>query len=251
MEENIIEAIRARVRYVRYSQAAHVLIVRAGLFVICGSAILSLLPVLAKHVLGLSSTGFGLLLGAFGAGGVVGGLVILPKLRQMISVESLITGSTVLLALSVFLMAVVREFSLICIVMGLGGVAWITIFSNLYVTGLKSAPKWIGARILAVYLLIINGGLAIGSVIWGLIANLSGISITLMLASLALVASILARRWYKTTVVNDLDLTPSMHWPLPQLATRVSPDDGPVLVQIEYLIDISKSNEFKAAYYRI
>ena len=247
MEENIIEAIRAQIRYVPYSQAAHVLIVRAGLFVICGSAILSLLPVLAKHVLGLSSTGFGLLLGAFGAGGVVGGLVILPKLRQMISVESLITGSTVLLALSVFLMAVVREFSLICIVMGLGGVAWITIFSNLYVTGLKSAPKWIGARILAVYLLIINGGLAIGSVIWGLIANLSGISITLMLASLALVASILARRWYKTTVVNDLDLTPSMHWPLPQLATSVSPDDGPVLVQIEYLIDISKSNEFKAA----
>jgi Transmembrane secretion effector len=53
-------------RYVRYSQAAHVLIVRAGLFTLCSSALLSLLPLLAKHELGLDSIGFGLLFGSFG-----------------------------------------------------------------------------------------------------------------------------------------------------------------------------------------
>lgn len=91
--ENIIRAIRAQIRYIRNSQAAHVLIVRAGLFTLCSSALLSLLPILAKRDLGLDSTGFGLLLGFFGIGAIIGGIVILPKLRSKVSVESLITGS--------------------------------------------------------------------------------------------------------------------------------------------------------------
>ena len=58
-------------------------------------------------------------------------------------------------------------FDIVCIVMGLGGAAYITIISKFYTIGIKSAPKWIGARVLAVYLLILNGGLVVGSVIWG------------------------------------------------------------------------------------
>jgi MFS family permease len=74
--ENIIRAIRVQMRYVRYSQAAHVLIVREGLFTLCSSVLLSLLPLLAKRELGFDSTGFGLLLGSFGMGAIVGGIVI-------------------------------------------------------------------------------------------------------------------------------------------------------------------------------
>src|SRR4029079_9435310 len=94
--ENIIRAIRIQIRYIRYSQAAHVLIIRAGLFTLCSSALLSLLPLLAKHDLGLDSIGFGLLLGSFGVGAVIGGIVILPRLRPRASVESLITVSIAL-----------------------------------------------------------------------------------------------------------------------------------------------------------
>ncbi|MBD0300204.1 MAG: MFS transporter, partial [Nitrososphaera sp.] len=71
------------------------------------------------------------------------------------------------------------------------------------------APKWIGARILAVYLLILNGGLAVGSVIWGTIANTFGIPITLSIASLALAGTIIARKRYSTTLLDDLDFTPA------------------------------------------
>ena len=78
--ENIIRAIRVQIRYIRHSQAARVLIIRAGLFTLCSSALLSLLPFLAKHELGLDSTGFGLLLGSFGMGAIVGGIVILPAI---------------------------------------------------------------------------------------------------------------------------------------------------------------------------
>ena len=165
--ENIIGAMRAQIRYVRHSQAAHVLIVRAGLFTLCSSALLSLLPLLAKHELGLNPTGFGLLLGSFGMGAIIGGIAILPRLQPLVSVESLMTSCIGLLAVVIFTMGYVRDFGILCIVMGIGGVAYITILSNFYTIGMKSAPKWIGARVLAVYLLLLNGGLAIGSVIWG------------------------------------------------------------------------------------
>ena len=173
-------------RYIRYSQAAHVLIIRAGLFTLCSSALLSLLPLLAKHELGLDSTGFGLLLGSFGVGAIIGGIVILPRLRPKASVESLITVSIALLAIVTFTMGYVRVFDIVCIVMGLGGVVYITILSKFYTIGIKSAPKWIGARVLAVYLLILNGGLVVGSVIWGTVANTFGIPVTLSVASLSL-----------------------------------------------------------------
>jgi predicted MFS family arabinose efflux permease len=245
--ENIIRAIRAQIRYVRYSQAAHVLIVRAGLFTLCSSALLSLLPLLAKNELGLDSTGFGLLLGSFATGAIIGGIVILPKLLPKVSVESLITGSIGLLALVIFTTGYIREFTILCIVLGLGGVAYITILSKFYTLGMKSAPKWIGARVLAVYLLILNGGLAVGSVIWGTIANTFGIPITLSVASLALGATIIARRRYTITLLDDLDFTPvSDHWSLPpELSVDVPQNDSQALITIDYKIDPKLSDEFE------
>jgi MFS family permease len=245
--ENIIRAIRAQIRYVRYSQAAHVLIVRAGLFTLCSSALLSLVPLLAKHELRLDSTGFGLLLGSFGTGAIIGGIVILPKLRPKVSVESLITGSIGLLATVTFTMGYLRDFAILCMVMGLGGVAYITILSKFYTIGMKSAPKWIGARVLAVHLLILNGGVAVGSVIWGTIANTFGIPITLSVASLALGATIIARKRYSTTLLDDLDFTPvSDHWSLPpELSVNPPQSDSQALITIDYKIDPKLSDEFE------
>jgi len=245
--ENIIRAIRAQIRYVRYSQAAHVLIVRAGLFTLSSSALLSLLPLLAKNELGLDSTAYGLLLGSFATGAIIGGIVILPKLLHKISVESLITGSIGLLALVIFTTGYIRDFAILCIVLGLGGVAYITILSKFYTLGMKSAPKWIGARVLAVYLLILNGGLAVGSVTWGTIANTFGIPITLSVASLALGATIIARRRFTITLLDDLDFTPaSDHWSLPpELSVDLPQNDSQALITIDYKIDPKLSDEFE------
>ncbi len=246
--ENIIRAIRVQMRYVRYSQAAHVLIVRAGLFTLCSSALLSLLPLLSKRELGLDSIGFGLLLGSFGMGAIVGGIVILPRLRPKASVESLITGSITLLAIVTFTVGYVRDFGILCIAMALGGAAYITIISKFYTIGIKSAPKWIGARVLAIYLLILNGGLVVGSVIWGTVAKIFGIPITLLVASLALAATIIAKKRYSSTLLDDLDFTPaSDHWSLPpQSSVDPLQNENQALITIEYnKIDPKLSDEFE------
>ncbi len=111
--ENIVGAIRAQIRYVRYYQAAHVVIVHAGLFAICGSSLLSLLPLLAKQELGLDSVGFGLLRGSFGIGAIISGIGILPKIRSRASSESIITSSIGLLAIVIFAIGYVQDFGIL------------------------------------------------------------------------------------------------------------------------------------------
>lgn len=246
--ENIIRAIRVQLRYIRYSQAARVLIVRAGLFTLCSSALLSLLPFLSRHELGLDSTGFGLILGSFGMGAIIGGIIILPRLRPKISVESLILGSIVLLSIVTFAIGYLQDFRIICIAMALGGAAYIAILSTFYTIGAKSAPIWIGARVLAIYLLVLNGGLAIGSVIWGTVANVFGIQITLSVASIALAATIIAKKRYSSNLLDDLDFTPvSDHWSLPpQSSVDPSQFENQALITIEYKkINPILSDEFE------
>lgn len=244
--ENIIVAISAQLRYIRHSQAAHVLIVRAGLFTLCSSALLSLLPLLVRHELRLDSTGFGLLLGSFGTGAVIGGIALLPKLAPRFSIESLFTIS---IGAVIFMMAYAQDFSILCTIMAIGGVAYIATISRLYTIGMQSAPKWIGARVLAVYLLVLNGGLAIGSVLWGITANIIGIPVTLSIASLAFVSSILVvRRYYSTNIVSALDFTPASadHWSLPtHLLVEPTQTNAQTLVTIEYRFDPKLCDEFE------
>ncbi len=247
--ENIIVAIRAQLRYIRHSQAAHVLIVRAGLFTLCSSALLSLLPLLVRHELRLDSTGFGLLLGSFGTGAVIGGIALLPKLAPRFSIESLFTISIGVLAAVIFMIAYVQDFGILGTIMAIGGVAYITTISRLYTIGMQSAPKWIGARVLAVYLLVLNGGLAIGSVLWGITASMIGIPITLSIASLVLVSTIfIVRRYYSTSIVSELDFTPAStdHWSLPtQLSIEPTQSNAQTLITIEYRFDPKLCDEFE------
>ena len=246
--ERFIEAIRSQVRYVRYSNVVHIVIVRICIFAICSSALSALLPLIAKRQLHLDPTGFGFLLGSLGMGAVICGILILPKLRTKASVELLISFGTGIFAVVMFLMAHTHHFILLCGIMGLGGIAWIMILSNLYVAGFKSAPKWVGGRVLAVYLLILNGGLAAGSLLWGIVAGKVGIPVALSVASLALAVSlIISRSRYRTTVVDELDFTPSMHWIVPQTVMEPSDSRGRVLITIEYHINPESAYDFDQA----
>jgi MFS-type transporter involved in bile tolerance (Atg22 family) len=112
-QENLIRAIHVQIRYIRYSRASRVLIVRAGLFTLCSSALLSLLPYFAKYELGLDSTGFGMLLGSFGMGAIIGGIEFLPRLRPKVSVESMIIGSIALLSMVTFSVGYIQDFGIL------------------------------------------------------------------------------------------------------------------------------------------
>ena len=82
--------IRSGLRYVRHSLPLRALIIRNLAFSFCASALWALLPVVSRDQLGLGAGGFGMLVGFFGAGAVVGALWI-PRHLQKMSLNTVVT----------------------------------------------------------------------------------------------------------------------------------------------------------------
>jgi hypothetical protein len=116
--------------------------------------------------------------------------------------------------------------------------------STLTTAAQTSLPAWVRARGLSVYLLIFQGAMAVGSVIWGEIATRFGLRITMLVAGAALLAAAAATSRLRLTGPRDADTTPSNHWPEPPLLVERLPEHGPVLVTVEYFIDPARGAGF-------
>ena len=184
--EHVLGAMQAGMRYVRSAPALQALLMRAGIFILGGSALWALLPLLAQSELGLDARGYGGLLGCLGAGAVAGA-ALLPRVRQSVSADLLVAGATVLFAAVTLTLAFMRNIVLLGIVMGVGGAAWMTLTSTFTVAAQTVAPAWMRARALAMYLLVFNGGMAVGSALWGVIAARASTPLALMSAALGLI----------------------------------------------------------------
>lgn len=244
--EHVIGAMRAGLRYVRHAPAVHAVLMRCGLFILGGSALWALLPLVARREMGLEAIGYGGLLGAMGAGAIAGA-ALLPRVRARLTVDLLVVGATVVFAAVSAMLAFVRDFWWLCGAMLAGGVAWIALMSSFNVAAQAAVPAWVRARGLALYLLVFQGGMAAGSALWGGVAARAGIDVALVCAAIGLVAGLAATRRYRLRTVEGLDLTPSVHWPEPTVAFETARDRGPVLVTVEYRIDPAHGSAFAEA----
>jgi hypothetical protein len=119
--------------------------------------------------------------------------------------------------------------------------------STLSTAAQTSLPAWVRARALAVYLLVFQGAMAVGSVIWGEIASRLGLRTTLAIASVTLLAAAAATSRMKLAGFPGIDTTPSYHWPEPPPLSGIHHEHGPVLVTVEYLVDPLRGKEFAHA----
>jgi len=129
----------------------------------------------------------------------------------------------------------------------LAGVAWIACMSSFNTAAQTVAPAWARGRVLALFTLVLLGGLAIGSAAWGGFASRFGIARDLDVAAIGLIAVVLFSLRYRLIRLEDLSLTPWVHWPEPVVVAQPKPDEGPVLVTIEYRIDPNRAPEFRRA----
>jgi MFS family permease len=229
--ERIVGAMKAGLRYVRHDPALQAVLVRTGVYVSCASALWAMMPLVARKQLGLSAGGYGILLGSLGAGAILAAF-ILPALRRNFSVNTLVVAGTVVFAGATAALALVRNFPLM---------------SSFNVIVQTIVPRWVRARVLATYMLVFFGGMALGSAVWGAIATHIGVSETLLCAAGALIAGLGAAYFFPLRAGEELDLEPSLHWPDPVYINEPHPSDGPVLVTIAYQIDPARADDFVAA----
>lgn len=234
--ERALAALSAGGRFIRSSPIVRRILLRATLFIAPGSAIWGLLPVIAKDRLGLGSAGYGMLLGALGAGAVLGAF-LLGGLRARFGENTLLTVGALGFAAATAVVALVPIFAVVFAGLVVGGAAWLLSLSTLNASMQLNLPAWVRARGLSVYQLIFMGGQAIGSVVWGVIAGATTSSVSLLVSAVLLVVCGLSSLWWPLHAkTSSLDLTPSAHWPEPNLIFEPEPLDGPVLVMTAYRV---------------
>jgi len=230
--EHVGDAIRAGARYVASSPALRTILLRAGLFMVFANSMWALLPLVARSRLHLGSGGYGLLLGSVGVGAVIGA-ALLPGLRTRVTTTIRMLGATLVFAGVTLSLAYLRVPALAALALVIGGVAWILVLSTLNSQYQSTLPGWAKARGMSYYLVIFQGGGALGSAAFGVVAQHAGLTTALLVASigLALVAAVGLR--FPFHEIAPEDLLPAGDWPDPQIVSAAG-DDGPVLVTVEY-----------------
>ncbi|HLF73554.1 MAG TPA: MFS transporter [Anaerolineales bacterium] len=241
--EDMLGATAAGMRYMRHSAALQAVLVRIGVFTLGASALWALLPVVARHDLDLDATGYGIVLGSLGFG-AVGSALLLPRLRDLLPVDRLTAAATLVFAGATIALAYLRFVPLLVACMMAGGLAWLAMMSSLTVAAQAASPGWVRARALGIYLLVFQGLMAAGSFAWGALAERFGNGTSLSFAALTLVGGLAATRRWPLHGIQHMDLSPSGHWTDPRLAITPDPNDGPVLITVEYRVPSERAGEF-------
>ncbi|PXW88249.1 putative MFS family arabinose efflux permease [Nitrosomonas sp. Nm84] len=241
--ERFFSALRTGFRFAHHAPDLQAAVMRGSGFFLFASASWALLPILVKSLPNSGPQTFGILVGCIGAGAIVGAL-ILPKLREKISPDRLVALATVVYASTMIALATFNQLIPLCLAMAVSGIAWIAILSSLQVAAQMALPNWVRSRGLAVFMAIFMGSMALGSLVWGKVAEMTSISEALTIAaSGAVIAIALTSRW-RIGGIEKIDLTPSMHWPAPMVHEAVTHDRGPVLITIQYEVRSDSTDEF-------
>jgi predicted MFS family arabinose efflux permease len=243
--EHLISAMIAALRYAGASAPLRRTLLRTFLFFAFASAPWALLPLIVRQDLEGSAGFYGIMLGAIGVGAVAGAL-LLPRLRGRVSTEQLVCGATLLLSAAGLGLATTGSKIVALGLMPLLGASWISVLTSLNVTTQSVLPNWVRGRGLAMYLTILSGSMAFGSLAWGKVAQMTSSQFSLAAAALlgAFVA-LIATRMPLPAGVDDL--SPLMQWREPELPASTSVGAGPVMVTIEYQISAGNLEAFASA----
>jgi MFS family permease len=203
--ERFFESFGTVVRHVRFASGLQVVLARNFLFALFISVIPALMPVVGLTVLHFSSSNLGLLFSSMGAGSVIGAVFIIPSLRARFSPDGVTLSANLLIVLAYLLMAVVRQTELFLGVAALAGVGWTLSASELWVAAQRAMPSWARGRMNATVIMVSQGAMALGGVIWGSAAAIAGPIYTLLGASVLFLVSLLLGRRLSINVTRNLE----------------------------------------------
>lgn len=244
--ERVLAGVRSGLRYARHSSAMRALVIRNLAFSLCASAFWALLPVIARDLLGLGAGGFGLLSAGFGSGAVLGAWSI-PRLLGRISLNRIVTCGVLGWTVAIGIIAMTRSTPVAIIGACGAGVAWVYVLASLSTGTQSTAPAWVRARAVSMYLVATQASLALGSAVWGAVASAAGIRAALAASALLMLVLYALIRRFRVEMGSEADVLPRVHLPELAIAVVPLPDDGPVLIQVEYRIEPHNRRAFLRA----
>ena len=232
--ERLGSAIISGIRYVAMSPNVSSPLGRGLVSGLGASSVSALSPLIARDIIGGGPVVYGLLLGAFGVGAVVGAFWS-HRLRIAFSNEWIVRFALLGSAVGIAISAVSSWLALTMVAMLLCGLGWVLVVSILNATVQMSAPRWVVARALSLYQMATFSGMAGGAWLWGYVTERSGLTMALLIGASVQLGCILLGRWFRLAETEDMNLD-LLGFAEPATVTPVRGRTGPVVITIEYRI---------------
>lgn len=241
--ERMIGAIRTGLRYLRHTPEFQKHLIHGVLFLTAGSGIWALLPVIAREQMGFSASGYGLLLGCLGSGGVIGALG-LGWMRYRWTTNTIATVTGLLFALAVFAIPWTANIYLVCPALIVAGMGWVSFVTTIGVSIQISQPPWIRARAISIFAISVYLSMAIGAALWGSVASHVGSFAAMLCIAVSVLVALVPIRRHPLNLLEASQVTPYVQAIEPFVRANIEPDDGPVLIQVSYQIKPETCDSF-------
>lgn len=243
--ERLSRAMISGVRYIVHSPPIRVVLGRTFATGLAGGSVSALMPLVAKDLLHGGPATYGLILGSFGLGAVLGAVNI-GRLRARLNAEQLVRLCAMVMGGGIAIVALSPWPVLTgCVLLGVGA-AWTGSVTLFNVAVQMSAPRWVSGRALAAYQAAIAGGIAIGSWCWGHLSAAYGVQNALLVSAITMAGSILLSRWMRMPPIAARGGAMMQELADPEVRLSLSERSGPIVVEIEYRVDPARARLFYA-----
>lgn len=241
--EGLGKAMNSGWRYILHSPPIRISITRCAIFGLAGGSLAALLPLIARDTLGGSAQTYGLLLGAFGAGAVIGAFSV-PAMQRRFKSELAIRACTLMIGAAIVAVSLSRSTALTTLALIVAGSGWTTTLGLFNISVQFSAPRWVAGRALAFFQTAVAGGAAIGSWGWGHLANDIGVDQAVMVSGVTMLVSALLGFWLRMPDVIRTGFDPAEALADPEVRMPLTSRSGPIVIEIEYRVAPPKAREF-------
>ena len=241
--ERFVGAMRVGLNFALQSPRLKTVLLRVFLFFLQSTALLALLPLVARDMHGGGPATFTIMLACLGFGAVVAALYF-PRWRERYSRDQFVRVGTLVQAALALLVVFVHELWVALPAMVVVGMAWISVANSLTISAQQALPDWIRARGMAIYQMALMGGASAGSLLWGQLASWTTVPTAVATASAFGLGVVLSLRKLSLEASAPPDFTPQTYGGGLEPASGVADEDGPVMVTVEYQIEPARAAAF-------
>ncbi len=240
--EKLNRAIVSGIRYIANSPSIKIVLIRSVITGVIGGAIIALMPLVARDLIGGGAQTYGITLSAFGLGAVVGALYV-PEVRKRLSGEAAIRACALSMSGALLAVALSHELVLTSAALVLAGAVWMISWALFNIGVQLSAPRWVAGRSLAAYQAASSGGIAVGSWGWGHLTDAAGVDTALLISAVLMLISPLLGLWLRMPRINPQsgDAEALAH---PEVRLALTHRSGPVVIEIEYRVAQENARAF-------
>jgi predicted MFS family arabinose efflux permease len=233
--EQLNRAMVSGVRYIANSPSIRIVLVRTLVTGLIGGSVSALMPLVARDLLHGGAQTYGIMLGAFGMGAVIGALNI-AEVRRRLSGEAAVRACALSMSGAIAAVAISDKAILTAAALVIAGAVWMLAVALFNIGVQLSAPRWVAGRSLAAFQASIAGGIAIGSWGWGHLTDIAGVETALLVSAGLMFLSPLLGLWLRMPPVGARNEAATEVLADPEVRLSLTGRSGPLVVEIEYRV---------------